>query len=112
MLDRAQLERVVRQLALDRSTPRIDLGAPIRLGVVGNELIGSEPALEIDPSTPESRESGSDLAIGHAAIVGTRVTPASPPKYHGSRVARVNPQTQSLSDGRILDAHTSEETDR
>ena len=92
MLEGAQLDLMLRELALDGRPPGVDLPAPIGLGVIRRELIGAQTALEIDSGTPESRQPGSDLAIGHVAIVRIRMPATRPGRYRW----------------RILEGHTQE----
>ncbi len=69
LLERPELERVVGEVALDLRPPGRDLRAPVRLGIGCGHLVGAQAPFEIDSGTPESRELGSDLAIGHAHIL-------------------------------------------
>ena len=76
-LKRPQLERVVGELSLDLGAPRRDLRGPVALGIGRDHLIRAQAALKIDSGTPESREPGSDLAIGHAHISSQRCAQAT-----------------------------------
>src|SRR5688500_17904129 len=98
MLEGAQLDLMLRELALDGRPPGVDLPAPIGLGVIRRELIGAQTALEIDSGTPESREPGSDLAIGHVAIVRIRI-PATRPGGTGGGYWRATHRRQIDDDG-------------
>ena len=70
-LERAKLERIVRQLTFDLGTPRVDLSAPVTLGVWRDEVVAAQATFEVDSGAPESREPGSDLAIGHGLILSS-----------------------------------------
>ena len=83
------------ELALDLGAPRSDLRGPVALGVGRDHLIGAQAALEIHSGTPESREPGSDLAIGHAHIL------ASVACWQGARDARI-----------LIGPHALQEADR
>ena len=60
----------MRQLSLDLGAPGVDLPAPVALRIGRHEGIAAQAAFEIDSGSSESREPGSDLAIGHGPILG------------------------------------------
>jgi hypothetical protein len=72
LLEGAQLERMVREDALDLGSPVSDLRAPVGLGIGRGPSVAAQATLKVDSEPSEPREPGSDLAIGHAHILAIR----------------------------------------
>ena len=83
MLERTQLDGMSGELCLDRGAPGVDLAAPVILGVGSAQVVATQASFEIDALAPKSREPGSDLAIGHNAIVLVGIPPTRPGGTNG-----------------------------